>query len=131
MDRQLVQLLTQNSRRSNTELAGLLGVSRMTIKNRIDGLVRRGVVERFTIKLAEDTGDRHHCEATFFHLKLKRPFCKRIYETVQDWPELIGAWSIAGSTDMTLLFRPPGSTGWTTCGIVLPGTRKSRPFGPR
>lgn len=108
LDRKLVQLLTQDSRRSNTELAGQLGVSRMTVKNRIDGLVRRGVVERFTIQLAEDTGVRDHGEATFFHLKLKRPFCKRIYETVQDWPELIGAWSIAGSTDMTLLVQAAG-----------------------
>jgi Lrp/AsnC family leucine-responsive transcriptional regulator len=108
LDRKLVQLLSQDSRRSNTELAGLLGVSRMTVKNRIDGLIRRGVVERFTIKLAENKGDREHGDATFFHMKLKRPFCKRIYETVQDWPELIGAWSIAGSTDMTLLVQAAG-----------------------
>ncbi|WP_029059906.1 Lrp/AsnC family transcriptional regulator [Stappia stellulata] len=108
LDRKLVQLLTQDARRSNTELAGLLDVSRMTVKNRIDGLVRRGVIERFTIKLADERGGREPAEAAFFHMKLKRPFCKHIHDAVQGWPELIGAWSIAGSTDMTLLVQAAG-----------------------
>jgi Lrp/AsnC family leucine-responsive transcriptional regulator len=108
LDRKLIQLLTEDARRSNTELAALLGVSRMTVKNRIDRLVDRGVIERFTIRLAEEERGKQSGESAFFHMKLKRPFCKLVHDTIQNWPELIGAWSIAGSTDMTILVQAAG-----------------------
>ena len=105
MDRKLIRLLEEDSRRSYTELAALLGVSRMTVKNRVDRLVDRGVIETFTIKLADagSQGPTQPAATAFFHLKLKRPFCKTVYETIETWPEVLGAWSIAGETDMTLL----------------------------
>uniref|UniRef100_UPI003BABBB8B Lrp/AsnC family transcriptional regulator n=1 Tax=Stappia sp. TaxID=1870903 RepID=UPI003BABBB8B len=105
MDRKLIRLLEEDSRRSYTELAAILGVSRMTVKNRVDRLVDRGVIETFTIKLADTgpSGPTQPAATAFFHLKLKRPFCKTVYETIEAWPEVLGAWSIAGETDMTLL----------------------------
>lgn len=109
LDRKLLHLLEEDARRSYTELAGLLDVSRMTVKNRIDRLLEKGVIETFTIKLADAVAGRTAAgsegETAFFHLKLKRPFCKTVYDTVRSWPEIIGAWSIAGETDMTLLVR--------------------------
>jgi len=108
LDRKLIQLLTEDARRSNTELAALLGVSRMTVKNRIDRLVDRGVIERFTVQLAEEERGKQSGESAFFHMKLKRPFCKLVHDTIQNWPELIGAWSIAGGTDMTILVQAAG-----------------------
>lgn len=105
MDRKLIRLLEEDSRRSYTELAAMLGVSRMTVKNRVDRLVDRGVIETFTIKLADagSQGPFQPAATAFFHLKLKRPFCKTVFETIESWPEVLGAWSIAGETDMTLL----------------------------
>lgn len=108
LDRDLIRLLSQDARRSNTELAGLLKVSRTTIKNRIARLVDLGVIERFTIKLAGKDHGGPPEESAFFHMKLKRPFCRMVYESVRGWPELTGAWSIAGGTDMTLLVQCKG-----------------------
>ncbi|WP_186400851.1 Lrp/AsnC family transcriptional regulator [Stappia sp. P2PMeth1] len=107
-DRRLIQLLSEDARRSNTELAALLDVSRMTVKNRIDRLLDRGVIERFTITLADEGRGKQSGESAFFHMKLRRPFCKLVHDTIQNWPELIGAWSIAGGTDMTILVQAAG-----------------------
>lgn len=109
LDRKLLHLLEEDARRSYTELAALLGVSRMTVKNRVDRLVDKGVIETFTIRLAEAGANRPKVPAAmaFFHLKLKRPFCKTVFETIETWPEVLGAWSIAGETDMTLLINCP------------------------
>lgn len=108
LDRKLVGLLTEDARRSHTELAARLGVSRTTVKNRIDRLMDLGVIERFTIKLAGSEERKLRGDASFFHMKLRRPFCKSVHDAVRGWPELIGAWSIAGTTDMTLLVQCEG-----------------------
>ncbi|MCA1298439.1 Lrp/AsnC family transcriptional regulator [Stappia indica] len=103
IDRGLIQLLTENARRSNTELAAMLNVSRMTVKNRIDRRVDRGIIEQFTIKVKAGNDESRDGEVAFFHMKLKGSFCKRVYERLKGWPELVGAWSIAGETDMIAL----------------------------
>lgn len=105
LDLRLLRLLEEDARRSYTELAAVLGVSRMTVKNRVDRLLDRGVIETFTIKLADGGGEAvaRPGPTAFFHLKLRRPFCKTVFDTIEGWPEVLGAWSIAGETDMTLL----------------------------
>ena len=40
-------------------------------------------------------------------MQLKRPHCKTVYAAVEGWPELVGCWSIAGATDMTVLINAP------------------------
>lgn len=51
LDRDLLQLLTQDARASITDVAHQMGVARGTIQNRIDKLVRQGVIRRFTLEL--------------------------------------------------------------------------------
>jgi DNA-binding Lrp family transcriptional regulator len=53
-DRRLVSLLRDNARLPVTSLAAILGVSRATVQNRIDRLVRDGAITGFTIKLRPD-----------------------------------------------------------------------------
>ncbi|MEE4350153.1 MAG: Lrp/AsnC family transcriptional regulator [Pacificimonas sp.] len=61
-DELLLNLLRDNARQSIASLARALGVSRTTVGNRIDRLIDRGVIERFTIKTGHDY-DSHRIEA--------------------------------------------------------------------
>ena len=54
-DRNLLQLLKTNSRAPLSELAAKLGVSRGTVRNRIERLTSQRIIERFTVQLAQDT----------------------------------------------------------------------------
>lgn len=105
-DRQLLALLRQNARRTISEMAAILGVSRTTVKERMDRLVSSGRIEQFTIRVAElphgQTGIR-----AFFHLQLHRPVCPVVYRFIEGWPELVGCWSISGEIDMTVLVDCP------------------------
>ena len=102
-DRQLLSLLQQNSRRSVTELAAILGLSRTTIRERVEHMVERGVIWRFTVDIADiRLGDGTN-GTPIFQLRLKRPVCRIIYGSICGWPELIGCWSIAGDIDMVVL----------------------------
>ena len=87
-DRQLLSLLQQNSRRSVTELAAILGLSRTTIRERVEHMVERGVIRRFTVDIADiRLGDGTNGTA-IFQLRLKRPICRIIYGSICGWPEL-------------------------------------------
>ena len=48
LDRKILDLLTQNARYTYSELGERLGLSRVAIKNRMDALEARGVIEGYT-----------------------------------------------------------------------------------
>ena len=54
LDRQLIALLRADSRKAAAALAQALGVSRGTVQNRIDRLLREGVIQGFTVKTSPD-----------------------------------------------------------------------------
>lgn len=102
-DRQLLSILRQDARRSISEMAAMLGVSRTTVKERMDRLHETGVIEKFTIKLGELEPARHSGIQTFFAIRMHRPVCPILYGFVSGWPELVGCWSISGDLDMMML----------------------------
>jgi DNA-binding Lrp family transcriptional regulator len=57
LDRELIALLRADSRKPAATLAKVLKVSRGTVQNRIDRLVRDGVIQGFTVKTRPDTAD--------------------------------------------------------------------------
>lgn len=57
-DRDLIALLRRDSRMPIASLAAALGVSRATVRARLDKLVSAGVIAGFTLRLRED--ELHH-----------------------------------------------------------------------
>ena len=49
LDRKILDLLTQNARYTHSELGERLGLSRVAIKNRMDALEERGIIEGYTV----------------------------------------------------------------------------------
>ncbi len=54
IDKKLIALLRRNSRDPIANLAAALGVSRATVRTRLDKLVSAGVITGFTLRLRED-----------------------------------------------------------------------------
>lgn len=84
-------------------MAAMLGVSRTTVKDRMDRLHETGVIEKFTIKLGQAEPARPSGVQTFFAIRMHRPVCPILYGFVSGWPELVGCWSISGDLDMMML----------------------------
>lgn len=57
-DRKLLQILTKDGRRSISDLAVDLKISRATVQNRIARMKDSGVISRFTIDLSPDEEER-------------------------------------------------------------------------
>lgn len=102
-DRQLLSILRQDSRRSISEMAAVLGVSRTTVKERMDRLHETGVIEKFTIKMGDVEPARPSGVRTFFAVRMHRPVCPIVYGFISGWPEVVGCWSISGDLDMMIL----------------------------
>ena len=49
LERKMLDLLTQNARYTYSELGERLGLSRVAIKNRMDALEERGIIEGYTV----------------------------------------------------------------------------------
>jgi Lrp/AsnC family leucine-responsive transcriptional regulator len=103
VDRAILAKLEQNSRRSISELAASLHISRAHARDRMTLMRERGVIRRFTVDLGRPPKQELNCGSAFFQLRLKRPVCRIVYATISGWPELMGCWSIAGELDMVVL----------------------------
>jgi Lrp/AsnC family leucine-responsive transcriptional regulator len=99
----ILGLLKQNARRTISEIASIAGVSRTTVRERIALLRERNIITRFTIDIADTTPTEGTYSTAFFLVRSHRPICRVIYASVSGWPELLGAWSIAGDLDMIVL----------------------------
>ncbi len=57
LDRRLIALLRHDARLPVASLAAHLGVSRATVRGRIDRLMATGIIQGFTVRLREDAAE--------------------------------------------------------------------------
>lgn len=105
-DHELLVLLRQNARRSSSEIAEVLNVSRQTVQKRIDRLVASGKIQQFTIKVANDSdGSMKGASLIMFNMSLTQDACARVFATIRHLPNLKHCWSLAGDSDMVAIFE--------------------------
>lgn len=98
IDRELLALLSEDSRRSTSELSRRLDVSRSTVQGRIDRLRRSGVIERFTV----DLGDEYQTGLIKAHvlIKLDQALTGRAQVRLKQLPEVTAIFAVSGEYDM-------------------------------
>ena len=108
MDKNIISLLKQNSRRSVTEMAHILDTSRTNITNRISKLERKGLIKRYTIEVANQILTQATQPQAFFNLQLHGSLNKNVEAFIKNWPDVLGLWSIsAAEVDMIILIEAP------------------------
>lgn len=102
-DRMILELLRENARRSLTEIASLVGVSRPTVSAHIDRLLSDGIIARFTVDVRTPEELRPAGVRAMFDVRLRRNVCGKVFSSISHWNELVSAWSTTGSVDMKVL----------------------------
>lgn len=97
-DRRLVVFLKQDSRASITQLAGELGLSRATVKVRLERLVRSGTIRRFTIEMT-DPGADDLIHAVML-IELQGPLASRVISRLRKQPQITDLHTTNGSWDL-------------------------------
>ncbi|MFY0682243.1 MAG: Lrp/AsnC family transcriptional regulator [Thalassovita sp.] len=101
-DRRLIAALRENARASVTELAHVTGVSRTTVKSRIDALVSSGQIRRFTIETLADDPDQVRAITS---VELQGSMSRVVIRALRALPEVTTIHSTNGAWDLVLEVR--------------------------
>jgi DNA-binding Lrp family transcriptional regulator len=120
-DRRLIELLRDNSRLPTATLARYLDVSRGTVQNRIDRLLKNKVLMGFTVRLRDDVDTGSVRAIT--SLEVRSSDNKSVLSALKRIPEVSRVWSTNGRWDLVAEIR----TGdLTTLDRVLTEIRTNR-----
>jgi DNA-binding Lrp family transcriptional regulator len=99
-DRRLVSLLRDNARLPVASLASILGVSRATVQNRIDKLMRDGTIAGFTIRLRPDAEPSAVCAVMMIEIEGERS--EHIVKALRGYPEVSAIHTTNGRWDLVV-----------------------------
>lgn len=99
-DRRLVALLRDNARLPVASLASILGISRATVQNRIDRLIRDGTITGFTIRLRPDAEPSAICAIMMIEIEGERS--EHILKVLRGFPEISAIHTTNGRWDLVV-----------------------------
>ncbi|MEX3009817.1 Lrp/AsnC family transcriptional regulator [Hoeflea sp. TYP-13] len=102
-DRNLLQILMEDGRRSVSDLAVELGVSRATVQNRVARMVDRGTIAKFTVELGPD--EEENTISAFCLLKLVANDTRPTVAALRKIKGTGDIHSLSGSFDMIVEIR--------------------------
>ena len=105
LDRQLLSLLQANAREPVSALARALGVARSTVHERITRLERTGVIEGYSVVLAQSPADRN--AQALVLLAVTQQQSRKVVARLQTYPEIKVCLTVSGEFDMFLTVETP------------------------
>ncbi len=97
-DRRLIAELRSDARLPVATLAARLGVSRATVRNRIDRLVADGIIQGFTLRLSAE-GDRDQVRAMML-IAVEGKTTEAVFRRLHGFPEVRSLHSTNGRWDI-------------------------------
>ncbi|AOH36522.1 MAG: Lrp/AsnC family transcriptional regulator [Gammaproteobacteria bacterium] len=104
-EEQLLSLLRENARLSTAEIARRLGLSRTTVHSRIERLERQGVIEGYTVRVA-DEHERAQIRAHILIAVMPRQMAS-VVAALREMPEVRTLHSVSGASDLVALGVTP------------------------
>lgn len=98
LDHRLIMLLRQDSRRSVSELAEQLGVSRATVRARIDRLESSGEIVGYTVVVSADLSEKAVRGITM--IAIEGQALDRVVATLAGMPEVTAVHTTNGRWDL-------------------------------
>lgn len=99
LDKELVEILQENARVTNAELAGQLGVSEATVRRRIEKLLARDVMR---IRAVADPFKLGYAVIVIIGLWVEKPYLRQAEEHVCSLPEARFVGVTMGAYDLML-----------------------------
>ncbi|MGA9172539.1 MAG: Lrp/AsnC family transcriptional regulator, partial [Thermoactinomyces sp.] len=98
MDRQILEILLQNSRISYTDLGKQIGLSRVAVQARIQALIEAGVIERFTtvinpVKVGIQV-------SAFFNIDVEPKYLEQVAEQLAKEPAVTSLYHMTGPSTL-------------------------------
>ena len=98
LDREILDILRRDARTPYTEIADQVGTSEGTIRNRVEGMVDSGVIERFTISTR--TGNVKAMIEISVDVDVHTG---GLTERMAEWERVDFVWQVSGEDDIVLV----------------------------
>jgi len=98
LDRRILDILRRDSRTPYTEIADRVGTSEGTVRNRVERLLERGVIERFTV--ATRTGNVKAMIEIGVAVDVDTG---AMSERMAEWTEVDFVWQVSGEEDVVVV----------------------------
>lgn len=98
LDREILNRLRRDARTPYTEIAEQVGTSEGTVRNRVEGMVEDGVIERFTVTTR--TGNVKAMIEISVAMDVNTD---EVGKRLADWEEVDFVWQVSGEDDIVLV----------------------------
>ena len=98
LDREILSLLRRDARTAYTEFADRIGTSEGTVRNRVEQLVERGIIERFTV--ATRTGNVRAMIEIGVDVNVETV---GLTGEFAEWEAVDFVWQVSGEADIVLV----------------------------
>ena len=98
LDREILSILRRDARTPYTEIAERVGTSEGTVRNRVEGMVDDGVIERFTV-----TTRTGNVKAMIEISVAMDVDTGEVGERLAEWEEVDFVWQVSGEDDIVLV----------------------------
>lgn len=96
IDSKILNYLTENGRMSYVDLAKKVNLSRVAVKSRIESLLERGIIERFTIIINPQKVGRN--VSAYFTIEVEPQYLYRVAETLAEYESITDIYQMTGSS---------------------------------
>ena len=98
LDREILNILRRDARTPYTEIAEQVGTSEGTVRNRVEGMVEEGVIERFTVTTR--TGNVKAMIEISVAMDVNTD---EVGKRLAEWEEVDFVWQVSGEDDIVLI----------------------------
>jgi len=106
LDREILALLRREGRRPYTDIAEEVGTSEGTVRNRVERMQERGVIERFTV--ATSTGNVKAMVEVGVDMNVDT---HEVGERMAEWEQVDFVWQVSGEEDIVLVVDAADTQG--------------------
>jgi DNA-binding Lrp family transcriptional regulator len=106
LDREILDILRRDARTPYTEIAEQVGTSEGTIRNRVEGMVESGIIERFTV--ATRTGNVKAMVEITLDVDVHTG---GLTEEMAEWNAVDFVWQVSGEEDIVLVVDTTDTSG--------------------
>ncbi|MDK2901270.1 Regulatory protein AsnC [Koleobacter methoxysyntrophicus] len=96
IDSKILNYLMENGRMSYVDLAKKVNLSRVAVKSRIESLLERGIIERFTIIINPQKVGRN--VSAYFTIEVEPQYLYRVAETLAEYESITDIYQMTGSS---------------------------------
>jgi len=98
IDKKLVEELTDNGRLSYVELSEKVNLSRVAVKDRVDNLIKKGIIEKFSAIINSEKIGKN--VSAFFDIDVTPKKLQDVAQSLTDHPNVASVYQMTGPSTL-------------------------------